>query len=543
MEKLSSLSTGKSVATMVGLSLGVLMSALDTTIVGTAMPGITRDLGGMGLYSWPFTAYLVCSTVATMVFGKLSDAWGRRAVFLGALAWFLASSTLCGAARSMGAFIAFRGLQGAGGGVLISTAFAIVGEAFPPRERGKYMGMIGGMFGIASIIGPTMGGLITDGLGWSWVFYINLPLGLAAAAVLSAGMAGRAERKSKARLDWAGLTLFVAAVVPLLLGLSLGGKNYAWTSPPVIALFATAAAAGVGLGLVERSLYSRRAEPSTPGDAAAAAPPAPFLPIAFFKDREYSFAAAGSFFSNAVFFAGILLIPLYLQRVLGSSATGSGLAITPLVLSYTISSVAAGQLISRRAGYRGLAIASSILALAALIPLCLLSPSWGRTPVVLAMLLLGAALGATTPVYQIAAQGSVDPRSIGAVTASVQFFRSLGSTVGSAVYGAVMSGSLQAMLRDFDWGQSPDILKSTLGNPQILLNGAAVEQVIAKVPAQYGGFIAGILGRLDRGLASAISAAFVAALAFGLCALASCLAFGKDGRVREPRVVPGRARP
>ena len=514
MEQHIALSPGKIAITMTGLMLGLLMSALDTTIVGTAMPGIVRDLSGMGMYSLPFTAYLICSTVATLIFGKLSDSWGRRNMFLAGLAWFIAASALCGSARSMTAFIAFRGLQGAGGGVIISTAFALVGEAFPPRERSKYMGLLGGVYGIASVIGPTMGGLITDAFGWRWVFYANLPFGLAALVVLALGLAGHAETKSKARLDWAGIVLFVATTVPFLLGLSLGGKTYAWESPRILGLFCIAVAAGLGLYFVERRSAN------------------PFLPIAFFKDREFAASAVGSFFSNAVFFAGILLIPLFLQRVLRSSAVGSGLVITPLVLAYTLASIAAGQIISRIGSYRSLAIASAAIALAATLSLCFLQSEWGRAPLIAAMILLGTGLGSTTPIFQVAAQNRAEARNIGAVTSSIMFFRNLGSTVGSAVYGAVMSGSLARMLARFDWGQSPEIVKASLGDPQVLMNSVAVDQIVAHVPSQYGSFMTSLLGRLDQGLSSALSAAFIAALAFGTAALLSCIAFKRGVRIR-----------
>jgi EmrB/QacA subfamily drug resistance transporter len=519
MEQRTTLTPGKVVITMVGLMLGVFMSAMDTTIVSTAMPKMARDLSGLALYAWPFTAYLICSTIATLVFGKLSDIWGRRTVFLISLVWFMIASACCGTSRSMLALIAFRGLQGIGGGVIISTAFAIVGEAFPMRERGKYMGLIGGMFGLASVIGPSTGGFIADSLGWRWIFYMNLPLGAAAIAVLAIGLAGYAEIKSRVKMDWAGIVLFIVATVPLLLGLSRGGKTYAWDSPQILGLFGIAIAAGIGLFFVER----RAAQGGT--DAK------PFLPIAYFKDREYAAAALGSLASNAVFYAGILIMPLYLQCVLRSSATGSGLAITPFVLTYTLASIGFGQYISFRGRYRGTAVMTALLALLACVPLCFLDPGWGRLPVILIMLLLGTGLGATNPIFQVAAQLHAEPQDIGTVTSSIMFFRNLGASIGTAVYGAILSGSLTARLSHFDWGQAPEMLKASLENPQVLMNRFALDQIVAKVPAQYGDFVKNLLSRLDQVLTGALSAAFWAALAFALINLISCLSLGRGIRI------------
>jgi EmrB/QacA subfamily drug resistance transporter len=527
MEQRVEMSPRKAAVTMTGLSLGLLMSALDTTIVSTAMPSVARELAGMGLYAWPFTAYLICSTVATLVFGKLSDAWGRKKVFIGGLLWFMAASGLCGAATSMKALIACRGLQGIGGGVITSTAFAIVGEAFPPRERGKYMGLLGAMFGLASVLGPTVGGLVADNLGWRWIFYMNLPLGAASLAVLAIGLAGHAEERERQRFDWVGIILFALSIVPLLLALSLGGKSYPWLSAETLGLFGLALASGAAFIAVERRVGPSRA----------------ILPFAFFKDREYAASTLGSFFSNAVFFAGILLIPLYLQRVMRSTATGSGLSTTPLVLAYAAAAAIAGQLISKSGRYRGLAIGSSVLAAAALVPLGLLKPEWGELPLLASMLLLGIGLGATTPIFMIAAQSGVATRDVGAATASIMFFRNLGSSVASAIYGAVMTGSLSGMLGRFDWGGTPDRVRTALGDSQILMNSAAVDAIVAAVPAERRDAMNALVARLDTGLAGALSSAFWAALAFAAAALAACLAFGKGGQIRETNIADIAPRP
>jgi EmrB/QacA subfamily drug resistance transporter len=502
MERSKDLTKRQIVFTMVGLMLGVLMSALDTTIVGTAMPRVIGDLSGMNRYAWPFTAYLLCSTIVIPIFGKLADSLGRRAVFLGGIAEFILASAICGFSSDMTQLIVFRGLQGLGGGIIVSNAFALAGSAFPPRERGKYIGFIAAMYGVASIIGPSIGGFITDTLGWRWIFYVNLPLGAIAFFVLMFGLAGHKEAKIPMKADVPGMAFFILSLAPLLIALSMGGRDYPWISVPILVLLGAAAVFVVLFVLAEGRAKD------------------PVLPLYLFKDREFAVSAAGSFFANAVFFAGILLFPLYMQSVLHATASGSGLAITPMLLAYIVASIVGGQVISRIGKYRGMSIIFSIVAAAGTAPLCFLNPSLGPLPVILAMIVLGAGLGVNTPVYQISAQNRFPQRQIGMVTSGVMFFRNMGMAVGSAVFGSLLTGRVGKLIARVDWGGTPADVRTTLSNPQVLMNSSAIQAISDHVPAVAKPAFNDLVARLGLVLSDSIAYVFIAVTVFAALALA-----------------------
>jgi EmrB/QacA subfamily drug resistance transporter len=478
-------------ATLVGLMLGVLMSALDNTVVGTAMPAIIRDLQGLDLYSWPFTAYLLASTLAIPVFGKLADQAGRRRIFLFGLGEFIVASVLCGLSADMRELILFRGLQGLGGGILVSNAFALAGEIARPERRGAYMGMIGSMFGIAGLLGPSVGGLLADGPGWRWVFYINVPLGLMALAVLIFGLRHVKEQRSKMELDPWGLTLFVLGVTPLTLALSWGGRDYAWGHPLILGFFAAAAVFLAAFILVER----RSAHP--------------LLPPWLFRKADFNLSALGIFLSNAVFMGAVLFLPLWLQEVLGVSAASSGLALTPLLVSYTVASVVGGQFLGRLKTLRWFAVVFGVVALIGSVILVGVDKGQGLWPVTIAMVVLGLGLGANTPVFTVAAQGSVEPRYIGLATATNSFFRNLGAAVGTAVMGSVFLGRLHESLAKIDWGQTPETLRQTLQDPRVLMSPSALKAVGAQIPDAYRALFDGLMDQLGSAVGVSIVAVFV----------------------------------
>ncbi|HEU5431045.1 MAG TPA: MDR family MFS transporter, partial [Thermomicrobiales bacterium] len=322
---------------MTGILLGLLLSALDSTIVGTAMPRIIADLGGLDHYAWVATSYLLTSTAAVPIFGKLSDIYGRKWFYIGGMIFFLAASALCGISQSMAQLIAFRGLQGIAGGILTANAFAIIGDLFPPAERGKWQGVTSSVFGLASVVGPWLGGWLTDGPGWRWVFYVNIPVGLLAAAVLTIGLPA-IRGHVQAAIDWGGAALIVASTVPLLLALSLGGSQFAWVSPQIIGLFALAIVMAVLFVFVENRV------------------PEPIIDPELFRNRTFTISVVSMFLVGAGMFGAIMYVPLFMQGVIGASAANSGAVLTPMMLSLAVASTIGGQIISRSGRYKWAAV-------------------------------------------------------------------------------------------------------------------------------------------------------------------------------------------
>ena len=426
------------VFTMLGALLGVLLAALDQTIVATAGPAIQADLRiPASLYPWLTTSYMVASTLMVPIWGKLSDLLGRRAVLAAGILVFLAGSFLCGAARSTLALILFRAVQGLGSAALFTAALAVVADLFEPRERGKYQGLFGAVFGLSSVVGPLAGGFITDHLGWHWVFFINLPVGAVALALVLLRMPRlRPPRVGRGGLDLPGAAALVLAVVPLLLALSLGkgdGGPWAWGSWRVLGLFALA---GLGTALFLR-VEARTAEP--------------LLDLKLFRLRAFSTGNAAVFIIGAVFLSGVVFLPLFMVNVVGLSATRSGLTIMPLTLGVVAGNVLSGQLVSKLGRYRGLMLGSLVLLTGGFAVMGFtLTPQSSQAEVTAKMVLVGLGLGPSIPLYTLAIQNAVPPGQIGVATSAATFFRQLGMTMGVAllgtVFAATLSGTLEARL-------------------------------------------------------------------------------------------------
>ena len=421
-----SLTRPQLIGTMVGLILTLLLSALDQTIVGTAMPRIIARLDGFERYAWVTTVYLLTSTIAVPIIGKLSDMYGRKFFLLGGAILFVIASALCGASGDlplpldgMNQLILFRGFQGIGGGMITGIVFAVIGDIFPPAERGKVQGMFAGVFGLSSVIGPALGGWITDNLSWRWVFYVNLPVGLLAIAALFVAFPYFAPEGGKRAIDWFGVATLIASLVPILLALTWV-TTYGWGSARVIGFLV--------FGFVMLGVFifaeSRATEP--------------ILDLKLFQNRVFTVSAIALFMTGMGMFGAILFIPLFMQGVQGVSATASGSLLTPLMLALITGSITSGQLVSRLGRYKMVAIVGLGVMTVGLFLLSGMHSDTSQLTIVRNMIVVGLGLGLTMPIYTLAVQNAVDRRMLGVATAATQFFRQIGGTVGTAIFTSLM---------------------------------------------------------------------------------------------------------
>ena len=410
-----------------GLMLVLLLAALDQTIVATALPTIVGDLGGLNRLAWVTSAFLLAQTAVTPLYGKLGDLYGRKRVLQSAIVVFLAGSALCGQAQSMTELIAFRAVQGLGAGGLIVLIQSVIGDIVPPRERGRYQGLFGAVFGVASVGGPLLGGVIVQGISWRWIFYVNLPLGLLALVVLGAALPAVAPRGRPA-IDYVGAALLASGLSAIVLVTSLGGTTWAWGSAQVVLVGLA------GLALVGAFLFvERRARE-------------PVLPPSLLRDRVFAVAGSLSLIVGFALFGAVTFLPLYFQTVDLASPTGAGLHLVPMMAGVLTMSILSGQLISRTGRYRVFPIIGTVLMCTGLALLSTLGVGTSTATSALYLLVLGLGLGSVMQVLVLAVQNAVDYSVLGAATSGVTMLRGIGGSLGTAVFGTIFSTRLGSEL-------------------------------------------------------------------------------------------------
>jgi EmrB/QacA subfamily drug resistance transporter len=500
-----SLSRRRVAFVIAAVMLGMLLSALDQTVVGTAMPRIIASLNGLEHYAWVATAYLLASTASMPIWGKLSDAYGRKRYYLLVMIIFVVGSVLCGQSHSMTELILFRAFQGIGAGAMMPISQAIIGDIFPPAQRARWTGVLMSIWGLATIIGPLIGGWITDSsLGWRWTFYVNVPVGIVAIAFGAFALPGHVSVR-KHRIDYVGSALLVAAAVPLLLGLSWAGNTYPWLSWEIVGMFAFSAAMWVSFYLREM----RAAEP--------------VINPRLFHNDIFTVSAVASALQSAAMFGAIMFLPLFVQGVLGKSATNSGIILMPLMLGAIVTSIGAGQLLSRTGKYKVIVVVGFVLTATGAYLLSRMGIDTQWWTVTRNMVIMGLGLGVAMSSFTVIVQNQYPSNRLGEVTAGLQFFRSIGSTVGLAVFGTILNNQFAAAMRH----NLPAPLQkykgsAALNNPEVLLSPAAGQKIhalFAKFGAQGEQLFTSFMNAVRHSLDTAISDLFLLAAIVGVVGL------------------------
>ncbi|HLH69143.1 MAG TPA: MDR family MFS transporter [Candidatus Dormibacteraeota bacterium] len=497
-------SRGRLITATLGVMVALLLASLDQTIVGTAMPRIVADLKGLDYYAWVTTAYLLTSTVIVPIAGKLGDMFGRKPFLLAGMIGFVGASALCGQSRDMLELVLFRGLQGAFGGMLFASVFTVLADLFSVEQRARMQGIFGAVFALSSVVGPTVGGYLTDGPGWRWVFYVNVPVGVVAVTLVTFALPYVRSQASIRDIDWLGCVTLAAGLVPLLIALSIT-NTHAWTSPEVLGLLVAA-----GVMLAAFFVVEQRAEH-------------PIVPFSLFKGNVFTVSVLVAFFSALGMFGTIIFVPLVYQGVLGVTATNSGQLVTPMMFGILAFSVIAGQLMTRIRHYRFLGTIGVGIMIVGMYLLAQVGIHSTRLEVTRDIVIVGAGLGMTFPLTIAAVQASVPRRFLGVASSQIQFWRNLGGTVGTAVLGSILSsrlpGAIQAQVAALHLPAGLSLpTGQNEGSPQALFNPSTIAHLREQVPPQALPLLDRVIEAIRTGLANTLHDLFL--LSAGILVLA-----------------------
>ena len=512
---------------VLGVLVAMLLAALDQTIVATALPSMVADLGGFEEFAWVFTAYMLGATTVIPIMGKLSDMYGRKWVLVAGVVVFMVGSALSGMAQDMLQLILFRGIQGLGAGSIMANSYSVVADFLPPAKRGQWMGVIGAVSILAVVMGPLAGGYVTDHLTWRWIFFVNLPVGFVALAVILGGMSNVRNSQVRPSIDYRGIITLVASVVPLLLALTWAGNEFPWLSPQIVGLLLFSGLMAAMFVLAER----RAREPLIPGSLLTS-------PI-------FVVGVAVIFLTAIVTYGGVMFVPLFVQGVVGSSATNAGMVLMPAMLAGVASAIVAGQIISRAGHYRVLAIVAACVLAAGVYLFTLLDTRSSSAHAIRFAVVAGAGVGAILPTIIIAVQNAFPHHMLGVVTSSIQFFRSIGGAVGTAVLGSFMTMRLGDWLSNSLSPEAVDAMPADvveqLRDPQALMSPGSLSRIRELAGEGAGGAeaLAVVVEGLRTALSSAIHDVFLLGLGIAVVAAAMAL-FLREIPLRETIAEPAR---
>lgn len=492
----------KKVTIMIAIMAALLFASLNQTIVGTALPRIIADLGGMKYFNWVFTIYMLASSVTAILVGKLSDTYGRKPFILSGIGIFILGSFLCGTSNDIIQLIIYRGLQGFGAGMIMSTSFTAVGDLFSPRERGRWQGLMSAVFGLSSVFGPTLGGYIVDHFDWHWVFWVFLPVGLVA-FYLILRMFPSVERGEKEPVDYLGSAFLTLTIIPLLLAFTWAGTRYEWSSIQIIGLFIASAVALLIFIIIENRAKS------------------PVLPLKLFKNDIFTLSNIIGFMLGAGMFGAIMYVPFFVQGVIGTSATASGFVMMPMTLSMVAASAIGGQIITKTGKYKILAIAGLLVMGGGMFFLSRMDVDSNNTIAVINMIVTGLGLGLSFPTFTITVQNAVEHRLLGVATASTQLFRQVGGTIGVAIMGSIMNTRMRDKMEAFagQGGGTPEMTPDVaaklgeLQNPQVLMDPDQLAGIKAGLPEQLFDLFDKLLAALRGSLSYSLEGVFF----IGMC--------------------------